>query len=476
VTPREAAIDHSPGAVARSFLALGLGEAFSRLIAFAATVYAARTLGAGLFGTVAFAAAVVLYFNRVVDAGFELGLGVREIAADPGFLAGAVPTVLTVRTLLALALAGLVGAGGLLLLDEPDGSVLAVHALTLLAVGIGPRWVHLGFGRARLAAVAAAAGQALMALLVVATVRGPADVARVPAAQVAGDLAAAAILLLALRRVAGPLAVRIDPAVVRRLAARAWHLVASALLGIAIFTTGLLLLRAFRGPAAAGYYAAAWTLVTFVLNVAAMYNLSLLPSLTRLAPDPGQRTALYHTAAAHVFATSLPAAAGGWLLAGPLVALVFGPGYAAAALPLGLLLWSLPLSLVRDVALMGLMAAGREGLVFRVTLLSAVLSVALGFALVPGFGLAGAAWGTLAAETVRMGLALAWARRHGFPLPPATRFARPALAVAGMAAGIVLLAPDSVWLGVPLGILLYGAGLVATGAVAVGAGGLRVRL
>lgn len=434
-------------------------------------------LGADLFGAVAFAAAVVLYFNRVVDGGFELGLGVREIAADPEFLSHSAPTVLTVRTLLAAVGAALVGAAGLALLPEPDGAVLAVYGLTLLAVGIGVRWVHLGLRRTALPALAAIAGQGTMALLVFALVRGPADVAALPAAQVVGDLVVATILLLALRRLAGPLPARVDWTVVRRLARRSWHLVASALLGIAIFTTGILLIRAFRGAGAAGHYAAAYTLVTFALNVGAMYNLSLLPSLTRLAADPAEQHRLYHSAMAQVLAVALPAAAGGCLLAAPIVGTVFGPAYSESALPLGLLIWSLPLNFLRDVALMALLSAGKEQIVFRVTLLSALLSVTLGLVLVPRFGLAGAAVGTLAAESVRLLLAVGFARAAGFPLPGVGRFTRVLAATGTMVLGLVLMNPGSVWIGVPSGAALYALGLRAMGALRLGGPGLvRLRL
>ncbi|MEZ4588652.1 MAG: polysaccharide biosynthesis C-terminal domain-containing protein [Gemmatimonadales bacterium] len=279
---------------------------------------------------------------------------------------------------------------------------------------------------------------------------------------------AAGILLVALRRIAGPLRVTIDWSVVRRLAARAWHLVASALLGIAIYTAGILLLRAFQGAAAAGYYAAAYTLVTFAINVGAMYNLSLLPSLTSLAGSRDRQLALYHTSMAHLAGVGLPAAVGGGLLAGPIVELVFGAGYREAALPLALLLWSLPLNFVRDVPLMALISGGNERVVFRITLAAAILSVALGLALVPTYGILGAALGTLISELVRMGLALILARRHGFPLPPLGRFHRTGIAAVLMGLLLYAVKPGSVWVAVPLGAVCYLVGLLLTG-------GLRVR-
>ena len=64
-------------------MALGLGEAAARLIGFIAMLVVARRVGASMYGVIGVATAVVLYLNRVVDGGLELGLGVREVARDP---------------------------------------------------------------------------------------------------------------------------------------------------------------------------------------------------------------------------------------------------------------------------------------------------------------------------------------------------------------------------------------------------------
>jgi O-antigen/teichoic acid export membrane protein len=460
--------ERTAGRVARSFLALGLGEALSRLIAFGAMVYAARVLGAGPYGTIGVAVAVVLYLNRVVDAGFELGLGVREIAASPAFLVTSVPSVLWARTLLAVVLAGVTTAVALVALPRPDGPVLGLASWGLLAVGFGSRWVHLGQERSLLVAVAAVVGQSVMAALVFLLVRGPDQVTAVPAAQAIGDLVVALILAAALVRLGGSLRLEIRWRLLRPLVVRARHLVASALLGLVIYSAGLLFLRVVRDSAHAGHYAAAYALVTFCLNVGVMYNLSLLPSLTKLASEPERQRALYHAAFAQVFAIGLPVAIGGSLLAGGAIGLMYGVKYAAAVLPFAILVWSIPLNLLRDVALMALMSAGLEPLVFRVTAVSAVVSVGLSIAMVPAFGLAGAALATVLAELFRAGLAAFLARSRGFPLPGGGRFAKPVVAGLGMGVAIALAGVDRIWLAIPIGLAAYGGLLAATGGLRIG--------
>jgi len=51
------------------FLKLGLGEAGARVLAFIATVYLARTLGAGVYGVLVAAMTIVSYLAFVADCG-----------------------------------------------------------------------------------------------------------------------------------------------------------------------------------------------------------------------------------------------------------------------------------------------------------------------------------------------------------------------------------------------------------------------
>src|SRR5262245_39713343 len=161
--------------VARNFLALGVGEVAARIIAFGATVYMAHVLGPGMYGIIGFATAVLLYLSRVADFGIELS-GTRDLARDSNTLQRLAPAVLTIRLAIAVVLIVATSAIALLLLPQPDGRTLALYSLTLLAVAGGTRWVYVGLERASFVPVSRAAGEALMALLVLAFVHGPADV------------------------------------------------------------------------------------------------------------------------------------------------------------------------------------------------------------------------------------------------------------------------------------------------------------
>ena len=454
--------------VARNFLALGSGEVAARLIAFAATVYIAHVLGPDYYGIIGFATAITLYLNRVADGGVELGLGVREIAAAPTRLSELAPALLSARLLVASVLIVVLALLSAFVLPPPEGTVLALYGLTLLAVGGSTRWIYLGLEKSRLVAVARALGEAIMVALVFALVRGPADLTRVPLAQFAGDTIAALVLLAVLRRYHVKLRPKFDWSVIKPLLPRASLLVVSSFFGLAIYNADLIFLRAFRDRSTVGYYAAAYTLISFLVNLGTAYSMSLLPTLTRLAKTPAEQNSLYHSAVAQVFALGFPIAVGGALLAPKIIGLFFGHEYAPSTLPLQILFWAVPLAVLRDVPIVAMLSRGREDAIFRLTGWAAALNLLLNFMLIPRFGMTGAAVATVVTEAVRMVIAFWLIRSEGFQVTNITRLARPFVAGLAMAALLFFARPSMLGLAVLIGVLGYAVTLTLVG-------GLRFR-
>lgn len=409
---------------------------------------------------------MLIYLARIADGGMDLGLGVREMAANSGETIARASAILTTRVVAALILAFVLAVVALLALPEPDGLMLALYGLTLIPVGASTRWILLGLERTRSVAVARALGEAVMVLLVFALVRGRDDLLVAPLAQFIGDALAAGVLLWWVARRGIRLAHTFDWGAVRPLVGRASPLIASALLGLLIYNSDLIFLRFFRDRAAVGLYAAAYLLVSFISNMGTAYGLSLLPSLTRTAAVPADHRGLYHTATAHVFAVGFPITLGGCLLAAQITTLVFGSGYSDSADALRILIWAIPLSLLRDIPVMALMASGREDRILRLTAWAAGAGIALNFLLIPPFGLIGAAIATVATEGVRMVVALAAVRKYGFQVTDVSRLWKPVVAGALMAGLLVAVAPSTVWLALLLGASGYLVSLAMLGGIA----------
>jgi O-antigen/teichoic acid export membrane protein len=407
----------------------------ARIVAFAAVVYIARVLGASEYGVIEVAGAIVLYFGRLADAGFELGLGVREVAARPDDRE-LVGTALVARTLISIALViGLIAAG-LTFVPPPEGPVLAAYSLTLLAVGASSRWVLMGHERTKPVAVARTLGEVIMVLGVVLFVRGPEDILGVPFAKLAGDGLAAVLLLWWIVRRLGSIPWKPKWRLLRPLAPRAGRLVLGTLCGLMIYNADVIIIRLFREPLHVGHYAAAYALISFLSNLGMAYALSLLPTVTRLADRPDEQMALYATAHAQVFAVTFPMAIAVTFLAGAAIRVVFGMEYAPATLALSILIWSVPIGVLLNIPFVAFMSRGREGLILWLTAISAGVNVVLNFVLIPRFGIEGAATATVATEAVRMVIMMRVAHGLGFRSPGPGRDWRAALAGVPMAAGM----------------------------------------
>lgn len=456
----------SSSVVVRNFLALGGGEALSRLIAFGTTIYLAKALGASGYGVIAFAMAVVLYLAHLADFGIE-AMGSAEIAQDRERIRTQVPVLMSARIAFGAVLALLASTTSLLVLPSPDGPIIAVAVLRIVGVAASTRWVHVGLESALPVGVTRITGEGVILALVLILVRGVEDLWAVPLAQVIGEFVIALGLLVTLRWRGRSIPVRWSPMQVAPVARRAWPVVAHSLLGMLIFNADLVMLRFLRDAASVGYYAAAYTLVSFLLNVGMNYGLSLVPTLARLEEGSDAERDLYQTSMAQVLAVVLPTAVGGTLLAGPMIATVFGPGYAQSAGAMQVLLWSMVLSLYRSVALAGLLSRGRQDLLLKTSTWAAILNVGLNLVMIPPFGIIGAGVATAITEGVRTYLGLRYASACGLPSAPPLRHLRTVLASLAMGVGVWWAAADHWLLSVPLGVAVYGVVLGLTGGVRI---------
>lgn len=455
--------------IARSFLALGGGEAAARVIAFAAMLVVARRLGAEALGVVSFSMAVLLYLTRIVDAGFDLGIGIREAAARRDSIGEFVPPVLAFRLLLALIIIAIGSLTALAVLPDPEGPVIALYTLTLVPLALSARWVLTGLDRAAAAGIARSVGELVVLVAVVLVVHGAIDIWRIPVAQLLGDTVAAFIVVLGLRRLRIPVGVRWNTAVISPLVVR--HIapyVGSTLFGIVLFNADVLFLRLFRDATTVGLYAAAYALVSFLLNIGGMYALSLLPSLTRLASDPATRQEVFEQAAGKVFLVILPITVGGSMIAADILRVVYRPEFASAGTVLALLLISAPFSVLRSVATSAIIAERREDFLLRIVAVSAAVNVVANIIVVAIWGMTGAAAVTVATELFRLVLSQRYAMRLGFAVPSLKRGRKPI--TAGIVMALVLLTPvgRNPWLAVPAAAAVYATILVALG-------GLRFR-
>lgn len=456
--------------------ALALGEALARLVAFGTTIYLARVLGPGLYGVVAVATGVLLYLTQIADAGVELA-GMTDAAGGAARASAVAGRVIAVRLGIAAVVMAIVWPLGWWGMAQPDGAVLALSTLALPFTALSVRWIYLGLERPTPVAASRIVADLVGGALTFALVRSATDVRWAPVATAIGLGVGTALLHRGLPGLGVRLAADGDRARVTALLARGRRLVLFTLLGLVLYNVDLLILRVLRGDAAAGKYAAAYVLISFCANLMIAYSHTVLPSMARdPQPTPGTASA-YGTGLVVAWLVTLPVAVGGALVAPWLVTLLFGSAYADGAPALQVLVLSVPIAALREMAVAALIARHRESSLLTVNSIAAVVNVALNVALIPRFGVVGAAWATVVSEIVRL-IVAAMAVRTAVPgARPWQSLARVTAAGAGMGVAVWVSGTAASPLAIVVGGAAYPLLLVLTGGVAFGGGaGLRVPL
>ncbi len=448
--------------IAGNFIALGSGETIGRGFAFLATLILARVLGVESYGVLALAAGITLYLAKISDFAIET-VGTGEVTRRPQDIAELGGAVMGLRLLITVGLAA--GAAGLagLFLVEPERSVFWIYLLTLFPIAASTRWIHLGTQSAGAIGLWRGLGELGALLFVVLFVRGPEHLTRAPFGIVLSEGIAAIALYLLLRRRGQGFGLRFDLRTALPIFRKSFPVMLQILLGLLVYNADLVFLRVLVDREAVGYYAAAYTLVSFAANLGVALGMSLLPAFARQEEESEGARRVYGTAIAQAFSLCLPLAVGGTFLASDLIRLGFGESYQSSAGLLQVLLWSIPLLVCRNVAVSALVMYGETARLVRITAFGVVLNGLLNFFLIRELGTVGAAIATVITEgSIAIGM-LAVGRRHALPFFPWRRIGAAALATTAMAAALVMTTEASIFLRLPLGLSVFGLALFALG-------------
>jgi O-antigen/teichoic acid export membrane protein len=205
----------------------------------------------------------------------------------------------------------------------------------------------------------------------------------------------------------------------------------------------ILILSLFANEAAIGFYSAAARIVDVWHFIPDTYMTNVFPVLSR-AHHKADGSARYvqEKSLKYLLALTMPVTIGTVVLAGPIVAMLYGPGFDVTAQLVPILAWTLPLAAVSSVLWRVLAARGRQGLVFRVQIVTTIVRLSTGVALISMFSEFGAVIVPPVVFVLNVTL-LTWClRREGAPvnlIGPVWRFA----AAAGVMGALVYATRDS---------------------------------
>ncbi|MFO7696073.1 MAG: flippase [Anaerolineae bacterium] len=395
--------------IAKNTALFAAADVINKLMVFLFFIIAARALGAERYGSLSSALAFVTMFAVLTD----LGLGTwsaREIARDRGVLRQVIPVALFIKSVAAVCVVGTILITASLIWTSKQ--YLMLVAICALFIFEGAFSFYFGavfqglerFECSVLARVCQAmvllAGGALLASSS-PTVYGFAWVYAV-----AGAVSVAVSALLS-ALVGVPIRVSRSIAAAALLLRRTFPLALAALFASVYYWIGPVLLARISGDTAAGLYSAAFRLVLGASFPVFAFVGALYPILSKAGVAGVEPIGeLSKRAGRYILMVAIPFGVLGAAMAGPIVRVTYGSGYAASAQVLQVLAWWGCCAQLNTLLSHCLYAAGSARVVTQQTAVSLAAGLALSLLLIGPLGPLGAAVALTVAEVAGLAFML----------------------------------------------------------------------
>lgn len=454
-------LESSPGRVAGNTLARAAGEVLAKGASLVFYVVMARKLGASDYG--AFVFALALTSALLLASGFGTDeLVARQVSRKPASAGFHLSNVTALKAFTGVALLA-VSQVVVWIGDYPASTRLAT-----LLVGIGAglevaarSWHAIFQARERLGLVSSCLiiQRTVTAVIGVAVLLRGGGLIGAAWAYLIGSGVGLACAELALRRFASVRRVRPSIAAAWALLRAGVPIGMAVLLLLVMLRVDVVLLSLLGDNAQVGFYAAGYRLVEGVQFLAWSFGAAMLPWLSRARPGP---------ALARGYTLGLKVNAGVLLplgllfscFAAPIVRLVYGPAFAAAAAPLTLLGGTVVLYGLQWFASTVLIARDSPGAIVRVGCAVAAQNVACNLVVIPLAGARGAAAVALSSSLLLAAATVWLSSRRAGGLQLGRAFAGPVLAGTAMLA-LALTLPMPAIPAAALSLLAYAAVLAA---------------
>lgn len=371
----------------------------AQVIAFAAVVYLARILGPGDFGEINFAIAIVSYFTLIADLGLPL-LGTREVARDRSNIDYYLGNILTIR----LCLAVLGFAFVLLFVTVLNRSLETKLLIILYGIGLFPfslllDWVFQGIERMEYIGLGRVAGSVIYTVLVLLFINNSTRLLLIPCFQVASSFFVTGLLIVIYVKACNIPRLNLDFTPWKKFLQQAMPLGISIILIQIIYNIDTIMLGFMKGNMEVGYYNAAYKIILPLIMIGAAYFDAIFPVMSNYyATSLDSLRKLQSYTVKLMVTISLPMAAGGTILAKPIMDLVYGPTYNDGILTFQILIWVPALICLNMIYARGMWACNKQNAYLKIVTGQGVTNIGLNFTLIPSLGIQGAAISTVAAE------------------------------------------------------------------------------
>lgn len=446
--------------VAKNTLVQMIGKAVSTILGVAVIALVARALGRDGYGYYTTVITFLSFFGIVADLGLTLITAqmISERGADE---ARVVQSVFTFRIVSALILFGL--APVVAFFTPYSGLVKLGITLTAWSfffvslqqtlIGIFQKKLVMQFPL-----LSEVAGRVVLLLGTLYAVWSGKNLLWFLGAVVAGNIINF-LLVQKFARQFVPIKLAWDWVVIKEMWRRSMPIAVSIIFNLVYLKADTLILSLVRTPAEVGLYGAAYRVVDVLMMLPIMVMGVVLPVATSswTGGDGARVGRILQKTFDSFILYAAPILVGGILLASPIMALVAGREFAAAGLPLQILLLAFASATLSTLFGHFIVAIGQQRNVVWVYGLDAVLAAAAYLIFIPRFGSTAAAWATFGSELFAA-LVLGWVVLHHVQIKISLRITSLAI-LASLIMGVAVYAARfmSVWWPILIGVAIYGA-------------------
>jgi O-antigen/teichoic acid export membrane protein len=407
----------------RSTWRLGSGELLSRIFSVSVVVLLGHLYGVALLGVYALATSVSQYLTPVIDFGLR-HVGARLMARFPRSASEIMHSVQRRRLGMAVATLPFILLYARLARLPLDMKVFVfVFAAISVMYALSLEWAAWGREQLRLIGLSKAIVPGSVLVCTLAAIGGQHMLAWLVVGNLIGYSLQGVVFWVWWRRQEREIGEqeRDVAAVAESLAWQRTSVMGLALLGNLAFTTiDMLMLGAMSNPEQMGLYSAAYRVLNQVLVTYYLLTNVLYPQLARQTP-PERLRMLRPRILLTLFAAGIAIATPLVVFRRPVLAIVFGHPFVAAAPLLSLLAWCIPLDFLTLYLLNAYIAWGMEKKILVCTVVAAGVEIVLNTIGIPRYGALAAAVNTLISYLVLLaGLTLV-----GRTLKASTRQAEP---------------------------------------------------
>jgi O-antigen/teichoic acid export membrane protein len=219
---------------------------------------------------------------------------------------------------------------------------------------------------------------------------------------------------------------------------------------------GTVMLSAMKGEEAVGWYSASFQLAQILLFIPAAFLAALYPVVSRFYVSSEESLRfVYQKSFKYLSLLGLPAAVGTTIFADRIILGIFQEGFAPAAIALRVLIWMVPIGFLTQMFGTILASINRQNLAAKIVLAYTIVNVVMNSILIPRYSYVGA---SIVMVTTSL---MAFVPLYIFLSKLVCRISipklifRPVIASGLMALFLFFFSGRSLWLLVPLAVIIY---------------------